>query len=184
MATGSDIMDIEEERKTRYHGRKAAKSAVTRKENEILDEMSRFEDSDLLRVKEKVKELADSIGRFKQQHADFHALITDDTELKASEDYYDDVEEKYQHILDKVKNYEQSMERKLSDAAEIKLGESAGGAGSSRSGKSHRSSVSSARVKASAKKGCTQGRDGSTESTETTRTGRITTQTKGRKTSS
>ena len=145
-------MDIEEERKTRYNGRKAAKSAVTRKENEILDEMSRFEDSDLLRVKVKVKELADSIGRFKQQHADFHALITDDTELKASEDYYDDVEEKYQHILDKVKNYEQSMERKLSDAAEIKLGESAGGAGSSRSGKSHRSSVSSARVKASAKK--------------------------------
>ena len=145
-------MDIEEERKTRYNGRKAAKSAVTRKENEILDEMSRFEDSDLLRVKVKVKELADSIGRFKQQHADFHALITDDTELKASEDYYDDVEEKYQHILEKVKNYEQSMERKLSDAAEIKLGESAGGAGSSRSGKSHRSSVSSARVKASAKK--------------------------------
>ena len=130
-------MDIEEEQKTRFHGRNDAKSAVTLKENEILDKMSRFKDSDLLRIKLKVKELADSMSRFRQQNADFHSSITEDTELKALEDYYDDAEGKCHQSVDKVINYEQSMERRLSDV-EIKLGESAVcDAGSSRSGKSH-----------------------------------------------
>ena len=69
-------MDIEEERRTIFNGSKAAKSAVTPKENKILYKMSRFRDSDVQRVKLEVKELADNMSRFRQQHADFHSLIT------------------------------------------------------------------------------------------------------------
>ena len=158
MATGGALNMDEEQRKTCFNARKAAKSAVTRKENEILDEMCSFEETNLQSVKSKMDELVESMERFRKKHSDFHSLLLDGAERQASEEYFEDVEEKYLHIMDKIKNYKQSVERKLA-STEILLGESAGGAGSfrsSRSGRSRRSSVSSARVKAAAKKAVLQ----------------------------
>ena len=155
MATGGALNMDEEQRKTCFNARKAAKSAVTRKENEILDEMCSFEETNLQSVKSKMDELVESMERFRKKHSDFHSLLLDGAERQASEEYLEDVEEKYLHIMDKIKNYKQSVERKLA-STEILLGESAGGAGSLRSGRSRRSSVSSARVKAAAKKAVLQ----------------------------
>ena len=158
MATGGALNMDEEQRKTCFNARKAAKSAVTRKENEILDEMCSFEETNLQSVKSKMDELVESMERFQKKHSDFHSLLLDGAERQSSEEYFEDVEEKYLHIMDKIKNYKQSVERKLA-STEILLGESAGGAGSlrsSRSGRSRRSSVSSARVKAAAKKAVLQ----------------------------
>ena len=128
-------------------------------ENEILDEMCSFEETNLQCVKSKMEELVESMERFRKKHSDFHSLLLDGAKRQSSEEYFEDVEEKYLHIMDKIKNYEQSVERKLA-STEILLGESAGGAGSFRSSRSerssHRSSVSSARVKAAAKKAVLQ----------------------------
>ena len=113
MATGGALNMDEEQRKTCFNARKAAKSAVTRKENEIIDEMCSFEETNLQSVKSKMEELVESMERFRKKHSDFHLLLLDGAERQASEEYFEDVEEKYLHIMDKIKNYNQSVDRKL-----------------------------------------------------------------------
>ena len=131
--------------------RKAAKSAVTRKENEIFNSMLGYSEEDFKAVKIKKAELLESIKRFRQRHGEFHSLLTDDDDKEVSQEYYDDVESKYVHLMEKVNNYECSVERRLAQGIEtdksLRLGESANG-----SRNSHRSSLSSAIVKAAAKR--------------------------------
>ena len=40
---------------------------------------------------------------FGKKHSDFHSLLLDGAEHQASEEYFEDVEEKYLHIMDKIK---------------------------------------------------------------------------------
>ena len=40
------------------------------------------------------------MNRFRQKHAAFHSLMTDGTECQESEEYCEDIKDKYQHIFD------------------------------------------------------------------------------------
>ena len=53
--------------------------------------------------KSKMDELVESMERFRKKHSDFHSLLLDGAERQASEEYFEDVEEKYLHIMDKIK---------------------------------------------------------------------------------
>ena len=158
MAEASD-----DEPQKRWNARKAAKSAVTRKENDILHVMCSFSEDDLKIVRAKRTEMVDTIKRFRQQHMDYHLLLTDNVSKKKSEEYYEEVEARYVSLLERISNYERSVELKMNqseDGVSAKSDRShrshrsskSGGSRSQSSRHSGRSSVSSARIKATAKK--------------------------------
>ena len=61
---------------------------MTRKENEILAKMCSFSESDLTTVKTKTKEMVETMKTFREQHVDYHSMITDIFKKRKSEEYY------------------------------------------------------------------------------------------------
>ena len=158
MASGgeSDISDkvikdtqtqIQTTLKSLWQARKACKSAVTRKENEIHQAMSSFELEDLKLVKDKEQEMIQTMNRFREKHMEYHNMLTSDTDRKESEEYAENMESKYEYLQDKICNFERTIQHRVAESDKLKLGESASG-----SRKSRRSSVSSALLKAAAEK--------------------------------
>ena len=90
---------------------------------------------------------------------EYHTLLTDSIEKDASEQFYEETEAKYVHLIEKVNNYERSVEKRLSARIEEGkdttpfLGESASRVSSVRS---RSSSVRSDRARAAAKKAALQ----------------------------
>ena len=133
--------------KSLWQARKACKSAVTRKENEIHQAMSSFELEDLKLVKDKEQEMIQTMNRFREKHMEYHNMLTSDTDRKESEEYAENMESKYEYLQDKICNFERTIQHRVAESDKLKLGESASG-----SRKSRRSSVSSALLKAAAEK--------------------------------
>ena len=117
--------------KSLWQAWKACKSAVTRKENEIIQAMCCFKLEDLELVQEREQELILTMNRLRGRHINYHSLLLSDTDRKESEEYAENVESKYQYLKEKICNFERTFQHRA-ESDQLKLGESASGSKKSR----------------------------------------------------